>query len=80
MSKSWFIWTQDFDYEKEFYDIKLEDGTIVEHCWPNAGKLCYSGIKGPTSLPESIPYGEHFDPTGMTVRVSLTDPQSYRVS
>lgn len=25
------------DYEKEFYDIKLDDGSVLLMCWPNAG-------------------------------------------
>lgn len=25
-----------WDYEKEFYDILLPDGTIIGECWPNA--------------------------------------------
>jgi hypothetical protein len=27
------------DYDKFEYDIKLEDGTIVENCYPNGGKF-----------------------------------------
>ncbi|HNG68562.1 MAG TPA: SEC-C metal-binding domain-containing protein [Saprospiraceae bacterium] len=27
------------DYDKFEYDIKLKDGTIVENCYPNAGKF-----------------------------------------
>lgn len=29
----------DANYEKEFYDVRLKDGTIVTHCWPNAGRM-----------------------------------------
>lgn len=25
------------EYEKEWYDIELESGDIIEQCWPNAG-------------------------------------------
>ena len=27
------------DYDKTFYDVMLHDGTIIKHCWPNAGKM-----------------------------------------
>lgn len=27
------------DYDKQEYDIKLHDGTIVENCYPNGGKF-----------------------------------------
>jgi hypothetical protein len=27
------------DYDKFEYDVKLEDGTIVENCYPNGGKF-----------------------------------------
>jgi len=27
------------EYEKEFYDIKLESGNEYLHCWPNAGNF-----------------------------------------
>lgn len=30
--------TKDY-YEKRFYDVRLPDGTIVEKCWPNAGRM-----------------------------------------
>lgn len=29
----------DGDYEKEWYDIKLVNGQIIEKCWPNAGNF-----------------------------------------
>ena len=32
-------WIPYIDYEKSECDIKLKDGTIVYHCWPNAGKF-----------------------------------------
>lgn len=35
----WEPFTKDFDYWKKFYDVMLPDGTIVEQCWPNAGKM-----------------------------------------
>jgi hypothetical protein len=40
-------WIPYVDYEKKECDVKLKDGTIVYHCWPNAGKfnpLCSSKI------------------------------------
>ncbi len=40
-------WIPYVDYEKAECDVKLKDGTIVYHCWPNAGKfnpLCSSTI------------------------------------
>ena len=33
-------WKQyDFNYEKEWYDIELHDGSIIGPCWPNAGSF-----------------------------------------
>ena len=32
-------WIPYIDYEKADCDIKLKDGSIVYHCWPNAGKF-----------------------------------------
>jgi hypothetical protein len=32
-------WIPYIEYEKGECDIKLKDGTIVYHCWPNAGKF-----------------------------------------
>jgi hypothetical protein len=32
-------WIPYTDYEKGECDVKLKDGTIVYHCWPNAGKF-----------------------------------------
>lgn len=29
----------DGEYEKVFYDVLLPSGEVVEHCWPNAGKM-----------------------------------------
>ena len=29
--------TEDFDYVKDFYDVKLQDNTIIKKCWPNGG-------------------------------------------
>lgn len=31
----WTIYTG--EYLKQEYDIKLNDGTIIKNCWPNAG-------------------------------------------
>jgi hypothetical protein len=33
------IWLTYTEYEKADCDIKLKDGTIIYHCWPNAGKF-----------------------------------------
>lgn len=27
------------DYEKQHYDVLMNDGNIIEQCWPNAGKM-----------------------------------------
>lgn len=27
-------------YQKKFYDVRLANGEIVKHCWPNAGNMC----------------------------------------
>lgn len=33
-------WTTfDGEYEKEYYDIELEDGKIYQCCYPNAGEF-----------------------------------------
>lgn len=29
----------DGGYEKQFYDVQLSSGVIIEHCWPNAGVM-----------------------------------------
>jgi hypothetical protein len=29
------------EYEKLWYDIKLNDGTVYENCYPNAGRFHY---------------------------------------
>jgi len=29
--------TYNFSYEKEWYDIELDNGDIILQCWPNAG-------------------------------------------
>ena len=39
----WLPYTQ---YEKHECDIKLKDGTIVKHVYPNAGK--FTSVCGPT--------------------------------
>jgi len=35
--------TEDFDYDKEFYDVQFPSGELVMHCWPNAGKMNGTG-------------------------------------
>lgn len=37
INKAWEEFTPDYDYYKMFYDVMLPDGTVVVHCWPNAG-------------------------------------------
>ena len=32
-------WIPYVEYEKQECDVKLKDGTIIYHCWPNAGKF-----------------------------------------
>lgn len=39
MENEFVPFTEDYDYEKAFYDVLLEDGAIVKHCWPNNGTL-----------------------------------------
>lgn len=41
MNNDWIRFTG--TYEKEWYDVQLHDGTIVETVYPNAGYF-YSGI------------------------------------
>ncbi len=31
------------EYEKQFYNIKLKDGKIINNCWPNAGTFHTDG-------------------------------------
>lgn len=40
----WKPW--DGSYEKEWHDVMLPDGEVVEHCWPNAGVMCASDGTG----------------------------------
>jgi hypothetical protein len=35
----------DHDYEKDFHDIRLKDGTELKECWPNAG-IWYQALTG----------------------------------
>lgn len=39
---TWHLFTD--DYQKQFYSVKLSDGTIIKNCWPNAGKMHVHGI------------------------------------
>ena len=34
----WKTWTGN-NYIKSHYDVLLADGSVIEHCWPNAGKM-----------------------------------------
>jgi len=48
MKLSYNEWLPFTEYQKEECDIKLKDGTIILHCWPNAGfftVLCANGIR-----------------------------------
>lgn len=38
----WKTWTGN-NYLKTWYDVKLSDGTVIEHMWPNAGRLSGKG-------------------------------------
>jgi hypothetical protein len=57
-------WIPYIDYEKAECDVKLKDGTIVYHCWPNAGKfnpLCSSTIDFvPEELVVEIRYRRYY--------------------
>lgn len=35
--RHWQPYTLDFDYVKDFYEVRLPSGQIVAQCWPNAG-------------------------------------------
>lgn len=62
--KDWFPLVQGFDYDKKFYDVKLNDGTIIEHCWPNAGRFTPMAQADRTFGPED----------NVCVRWSVTHP------
>lgn len=34
---NWLPFTE--EYVKQFYELRLPNGTIIQHLWPNAGKL-----------------------------------------
>ncbi len=36
--EEWRVWTGN-NYIKSYYDVKLPDGSIIHHCWANAGVL-----------------------------------------
>lgn len=38
----WRVWTGN-NYIKSWYDVKLPDGTVLTHMWPNAGTLSGKG-------------------------------------
>lgn len=46
------IWLPYDDYEKAECDVKLRDGSVVLHCWPNAGKFNTLCAPDPLSIPE----------------------------
>lgn len=62
----WQPFTEDFDYEKKFYDVQLPDGTVIEQCYPNSGVL--NAING---SPGKAVY-THKD--NIKVRLSLRHP------
>ena len=35
----WQNFGEDFDYEKEYYEVKTKDGEIISAIWPNAGVM-----------------------------------------
>lgn len=48
------IWVKyEGKYEKQFYDIELIDGEVIEHLWPNAG---YFHGDGTTVNGDSVKY------------------------
>jgi hypothetical protein len=57
-------WLKYDEYEKAECDIKLHDGTILKHCWPNAGKfnsLCgYKGFSVDESEVSEIMYVKYY--------------------
>ncbi len=42
------------DYEKQECDVKLKDGTILKHIWPNAGKFIEMCGKRRTALSSEV--------------------------
>lgn len=56
-------WIPYVDYEKAECDVKLKDGSIVYHCWPNAGKfnpLCSDRDEVPEEDVEYIMYRKYY--------------------
>lgn len=51
------IW--DGQYDKTWYDVLLPDGSVVERCWPNAGKMVATDGSG-----------REWEPGPIAVRVS----------
>lgn len=35
----WQYFDENFDYQKDFYQVRLPDGTVIDECWPNDGKM-----------------------------------------
>lgn len=33
----------DGTYRKDWYTVRLPDGEIIQHCWPNAGSMNETG-------------------------------------
>lgn len=64
----WHDFTADFDYDKKFYDVQLQDGTIVEKCWPNAGGMNES------MNPDAVADRRFMPKDNVKVRLSLRHP------
>lgn len=41
-------------YQKQFYDVKLRDGSIVKQCWPNAGVMHATDSSGRKFFPVEV--------------------------
>ena len=39
------------DYVKQWYELRLPDGTVIQHLWPNAGKMVATDGTGRMWLP-----------------------------
>lgn len=35
----WQLFTENFDYVKDWYQVRLPNGEIVDKCWPNDGRM-----------------------------------------
>lgn len=48
----WATWSG--DYDKEWYDVRLPDGTVIPHCWPNAGVMMAMDASGRSFRPGTV--------------------------